>query len=447
MEIKLEHINKSFGAKDVLKDVSVNFSSGKINALLGENGAGKSTLAKIIAGFPCVKIVRQEPLLSKKITVRQNILAGTNIKKSDFTNRLENLQKQWCPSLDLNKKVSDCTSSQKFFTSLLSCLITNPEVLILDEPGRTLEWHERRLLYAGIRNLASSGMNIIIITHSIEEARLYTDTITVLEQGKITAFYEKSMDFDSSKHNFSTSDFNDFSLNPKNENSSPLSGDFLFKIEDLICRPKFRFPLELKELSVEKEKVTLVQSPGTGKIFTLENILFGLEKSSVKGKLFWNYKNKTKKKNLSFFPITPIFVRNMFGKNSVGLVSANKLFRSSNPDLTVEQMLTPVWKNKFFFPDTEKTASDIINKAQVNACPKDKTSSLSGGMLQKLILERELNKTPKLLILCEPLQGLDNNSAIETCRRIKALTYSGKTVLVLSSTEYPTFFADRIFCF
>ena len=62
MEIKLEHINKSFGAKDVLKDVSVHFSSGKINALLGENGAGKSTLAKIIAGFPCVKIVRQEPL-------------------------------------------------------------------------------------------------------------------------------------------------------------------------------------------------------------------------------------------------------------------------------------------------------------------------------------------------------------------------------------------------
>ena len=101
-------------------------------------------------------------------------------------------------------------------------------------------------------------MNIIIITHSIEEARLYTDTITVLEQGKITAFYEKSMDFDSSKHNFSTSDFNDFSLNPENGNSSPLSGDFLFKIEDLICRPKFRFPLELKELSVEKEKVTLI---------------------------------------------------------------------------------------------------------------------------------------------------------------------------------------------
>ena len=86
-------------------------------------------------------------------------------------------------------------------------------------------------------------------------------------------------------------------------------------------------------------------------------------------------------------------------------------------------------------PENQKlqAALDMINNAGVNITPSEKCKNLSGGMLQKLIFERELYKNPSFLLLCNPLQGLDTLTCNKTIERIKKTAQNGACVLVLSN--------------
>ncbi len=460
MDIELNHVYKSFGSKEVLRDVSVRFEGSKINALLGENGAGKTTLANILCTYPGVFKVNQEPLLSAGISVKQNILLGTKHSRKIIYRHAEELKNKWCPDLDLNKKVSDCSGREKFFTSLIGCLVQFPQMLILDEPGRTLDWVDRRLLYSNLRQFAKTGCNIVVITHSIEEAQLYTDTITILEDGCVKAVYDDSQDFEPAMFKFSARRGGLGGTPPGDGGVSktaepvetrgkafplPPLKNSIFSVRNLSCSPRLRPSIKNFNFDVEKGKVTLISLSAENGLFTLEDVITGMTKNTVHGKLYWRTtkKQKTKLHSRNFFwrPLTARAVRNLYGKNKTSILFSEKNMRASNPMLTVEQAVSVnMPKNT---KDTADFAKDIINKARINTGPQEKISSLSGGMLQKLILERELNLDSKFLILCEPLQGLDYTSTMETCRRIKALTFTGKTVLVLSSVEYPPIFVDK----
>ena len=87
----------------------------------------------------------------------------------------------------------------------------------------------------------------------------------------------------------------------------------------------------------------------------------------------------------------------------------------------------------------------IIKAAKVNITPNEKVRNLSGGMLQRLILNRELYDTPDLIILCHPLQGLDFNSSNETCDIIEKAASNGAMVLVISSNGYLRKIATRVY--
>ena len=87
-------------------------------------------------------------------------------------------------------------------------------------------------------------------------------------------------------------------------------------------------------------------------------------------------------------------------------------------------------------------ALKMITAAGVNITPQEKCKNLSGGMLQKLLFERELYNNPKLLILCNPLQGLDAATCSRTCTRIRQAANNGAYVLVLSYGAFPSEFSD-----
>ena len=90
-------------------------------------------------------------------------------------------------------------------------------------------------------------------------------------------------------------------------------------------------------------------------------------------------------------------------------------------------------------------AQEILNKTNINTTLNEKINTLSGGMLQKLLLEKEISYNPDILILCEPLQGLDSKSSEIICTRIKQLKNQGKTILILSSVDFPTEYADTTY--
>ena len=93
----------------------------------------------------------------------------------------------------------------------------------------------------------------------------------------------------------------------------------------------------------------------------------------------------------------------------------------------------------------KSTVQTIIESAKVNITPNEKVKNLSGGMLQRLILNRELYETPDLLILCHPLQGLDFHSSNETCDIIEKAASNGAMVLVISSNGYLRKIATRVY--
>ena len=120
---------------------------------------------------------------------------------------------------------------------------------------------------------------------------------------------------------------------------------------------------------------------------------------------------------------------------AIGFIPTDRKYTGSNPNLTIEQMLT----SALDIPENQKpdAARKMIAASGVNIQPQEKCSCLSGGMLQKLMIEREFYQNPKSLILCNPLQGLDAKTCEKTCERIQKAAREGAEVLILSYGEFP----------
>ena len=410
MTLELRDISLRFSHKTVLQKLSVRFEDYQLHALLGENGAGKSTAANIICGelkpdsgelllddvpvsfatprdaiLSGICYVHQRPMLADSITVKENLLLGLNKEQKA---RLELVAQKWLQGVGLNCLVKDCGADVRFFIALTSALIKAPRVLILDEPSALLDDTQRDFLFTNLRELADGGMNIIIITHNYEEAQRFCDTICFIEDGKVGA----------DKGSF------DKLRNPTEKTS-------FLNLSKGQHAPQF---ITLHNITIQKGAITLIKGLAEDGLDEIEKELMGLRQKT--GSL------RLSKGHLAFIP-------------------TDRKFTGSNPNLTIEQMLT----SALTIPENQKPelAKQMIKSSGVNIEPDEKCSCLSGGMLQKLMFERELYNNPELLILCNPLQGLDVNTCQKTCERIQTAAQNGAYVLVLSYGAFPSEYSDK----
>ena len=402
MTLELQNISLKFSHKTVLQNLSVCFDGGKLHALLGENGAGKSTAANIICGelqnysgtilldgkpvcfhspreaiLNGICYVHQRPMLADSITVKENLLLGLNKEQKES---LITVAQTWLSQIKLNSLVKDHGSDTRFFIALTSALIKKPSVLILDEPSALLDDTQRDFLFTNLRVLASGGMNIIIITHNHAEAQKFCDTICFLQDGKV----------------IDRKDFQGWFR----QAHQPLEVPERNGVPELVEGQNTNPTLDLFGITVHKGAITLVKGLAEDGLDDLEKKLLGLR-----------------------------------GSFDLGFIPTDRKFTGSNPQLTIEQMLTAALK----IPEKEKpaVALQMIKNSGVNIEPQEKCSCLSGGMLQKLMFEREFYNSPELLILCNPIQGLDVQTCIQTCKRIKEAADKGAYVLVLSYGAFP----------
>jgi len=382
MKISLSSIKMQFSYKKVLDGVDCSFEEGQIHALIGENGQGKSTLARIVCGeikatagsifldnVPFapenvheaiekgIIMVRQRPLLADSVSIRENLLLG--MKAFDNNKALSILQ-SFCPKLSLSVKVHNCTGDQRFFISLTGALLKNPKILILDEPSALLTREQTENLYKSLENLASEGMNIIVITHFPEELK-YAHTVTKLLEGK--AFFQQ--------------------------------GDY----------------------ATSKPKTCAQESPEPA---TTSNTASNTSAGFVKRLTFPTLSHLVEEEN-------------RLAKENAGCsyIPSDKTFRGSHPDLTISQLLTACYKGSW--KNRRNYIENIIRSAQIDILPSEKVRALSGGMLQRLILERELAKNSATVIMAEPFQGLDTERTKYMKARINQLASQGKTVYVLET--------------
>ena len=120
---------------------------------------------------------------------------------------------------------------------------------------------------------------------------------------------------------------------------------------------------------------------------------------------------------------------------TAGIIPTDRKYRASNPELTIEQIIKAELKDA----DVNK----IISLADIDIQPSEKAVNLSGGMLQRLILTRELYSKPTLLILCQPLQGLDVRACEITCEKIVKAAEEGAAVIILSSSDFTSVLCNQ----
>lgn len=469
MQINLKNICKNYSEKKVLKNIDVKFASGKINALLGENGAGKSTLAKILAGditpdsgkiildgiqknFYSSKdsldngiiLVHQRPLLSSAISVKDNIFLFCDYfepkiifskkeaeKKKLFEQKLSSVLEKWAPYLKPDSLVKDIGGDLRFYTALTGALLRQPRCLILDEPSALLNTNQRTQLYANLNELCSNGTTVIVITHNKKEAVEYAHTVTILRDGVVFKQFSSGKEYEEF-----LDDKN--SVLPKNETDQKktiLNKTLCFEARNIQAFPKNKPVLLNASFKVYYNSITIITGLQESALGTLEDIICGMNDFNAEGKIIFNSKSfDLKEKEYS-----AVFLR----KNKVAVVPSDRNYRGSHPSLTVNQLLTSYSKIKF--SDKLKfIAKKLISKANVITTPDDYVSSLSGGMLQRLILERELSLGGNLIILSEPLQGLDSSAQKELCDKLLLLKKSGKAILILGASDFPVELCDYI---
>ena len=462
--LEIKNINVNFFSKQVLKNVTLSFEEGKIHALFGENGAGKSTLARVLCGdlvpssgeifinnkkvlFKMSKdaikkgicCVHQRPLLADSISIKENLLLGAG-KLTD--SNITKLISEYIPEKKISTVVQNLNGAQRFFVSLCCSLLKKPKVLILDEPTIFLDSEQKALLFTNLRKLATNGTTIIIITHNVKEILNFTDTTTFINEGIITNAFLKSI---------TLSNISDFSLkiHKTNENNTKQKESkinqnihFYVKYQNITYRPINKPSIFDISFDAFSNEITLIKGVKESGLESLEDAICGMTNTKFKGTILIQNQNenhiiKTEKELL-----LPSKLRNC--KYNFAIIPSNKTFRASNPNLTVLQLVCCYKleeKQKTLIEYTNK----IIERAKIKATHNQKASTLSGGMLQRLILERELDTNPKILILCESLQGLDKDSSLRFCERIVKHASKGNAIIALHNSDFPSDLCNSIY--
>ena len=204
--IRIEHIHKSFGAQQVLKDINLEIPAGQVLGLLGPNGAGKSTLMKILIGLwkpdngsvsvpaRIGYLPENNPLYDEMYVVEYlQFMAQMTNDKCQMTN-VDALINRVGLTPEKHKHIRELSKGYRQRVGLAQALLGDPELLILDEPTTGLDPNQLVEIRALIRNLAKCPttndqrpMTVLLSTHIMQEVREMCDRVVILDHGQIKA--------------------------------------------------------------------------------------------------------------------------------------------------------------------------------------------------------------------------------------------------------------------
>ena len=207
MSVKIAHIDKSFGAQQVLRDVTLEIPQGQVLGLLGPNGAGKSTLMKILIGLWKADkgsvtvperigyLPENNPLYEEMYVVEYlRFMAGLTAKRS-VSETVSDLIERVGLTPERHKHIRELSKGYRQRVGLAQALLGDPQLLILDEPTTGLDPNQLVEIRSLIRELAHgetitnnhSPLTIILSTHIMQEVREMCDRVVILDHGQIRA--------------------------------------------------------------------------------------------------------------------------------------------------------------------------------------------------------------------------------------------------------------------
>ena len=457
--IELIGIEKSFGAVRANRDIHLEVARGTIHGIIGENGAGKSTLMSILYGFyqadsgeirvggkPTVirtpndaiavgiGMVHQHFMLVENFTVLENVILGaegeallkTSIAKA--RSELDRLEREYGLEVDPDAIIEELPVGLQQRVEILKALYRGAEILILDEPTGVLTPAEADHLFRILSQLKQQGKTIVLITHKLREIMAITDNVSVMRQGTMVATRET--------RKTTVEELAELMVGRR----------VLLRVEKGEAKPG-EVKLSVRDLTVKDSRgVTMVDNVTfdvrAGEIVGIAGVA-GNGQSELIEAIAGVRKAESGSVMLDGTPIhvtggaDPGELRDRGlahvpeDRHQVGLVLAFE--QNENSILGYHddpQYLSGPFLNIDAIRDNAK---DKIGKYDIR--PADcrlKTANFSGGNQQKIVLAREIEQDPGVLIVGQPTRGVDVGAIEFIHKRLIAMRDQGKAVLLIS---------------
>jgi ABC-type uncharacterized transport system ATPase subunit len=454
--IELIGIDKKFGAVHANKNINLTVAKGSIHGIIGENGAGKSTLMSILYGFyqadqgsiqidgtpitikdsqaainSGIGMVHQHFMLVENFTVLENLMLGAEggalLGKGTDAARaaLKKLEEDYELDVDPDAVVEELPVGLQQRVEILKALYRGAEILILDEPTGVLTPAEADHLFKILGVLRDQGKTVILITHKLREIMAITDTVSVMRRGEMVATRKTS--------ETTVEELAELMVGRRVllhvEKKPANAGEIFLSVRNLTVKDNrgvvmvdnVSFDVRSGEIvgiagvagngqSELLEAITGIRKPTSGEIWINGNNVAGLDPAELRGI------------GVAHIPED---------RHHMGLVLP---FEESQNAILGYHRDERYGKGPFLNPDLmRKAAVEEIEKYDIRPPnPRLKTANFSGGNQQKIVVAREIERDPKLLIVGQPTRGVDIGAIEFIHKRIVETRDAGKAVLLVS---------------
>ena len=458
--LRMEGVDKRFGSFYANRNVTLSIQEGEVHTLLGENGAGKSTLMNCLLGLSTpsagkiymrgeevhidsprdavahgIGMVHQHFMLVEDMSGLENIILGDKrhntplLQKADDRKTIEGLMQRYGLEVDLDQRVGDMSIGMQQRVEILKVLFRGADLLILDEPTAVLTDLEVQGLFDIMNSLTDEGKSIIFISHKMREVMHISDRVTVLRRGECIDTVEVSKTTEQ--------ELADLMIGQKFTESTYQKVDAtdqpMLTLTNVSYHPEVKHG-GLKDVTLTLHKgeilgVAGIDGNGQGALAEVVTGLIAPESGEVVG---------PDGSSIALFS-PQAFIDAGFGnipedRNKMGLVG----------DMTIAENLVLKQTNTERFSAghgawlkmdaIQEFAEQLREENDIRCTSVSQTArSLSGGNQQKVILARELDSHPKLLVAVYPTRGLDIGATGFVHDQIVAQRDAGCSVLLISA--------------
>jgi ABC-type uncharacterized transport system ATPase subunit len=458
--IELKGISKAFGPVQANKDISIRVMPGTIHGIIGENGAGKSTLMSILYGFykadageiwingrktdipdsqaairAGIGMVFQHFKLVENFTVLENIILGVEegrLLRPSLTRaraELDRLAREYELHVDPDALIEDIGVGQQQRVEILKALYRKADILILDEPTGVLTPAEANQLFRILERLKAEGKTVILITHKLREIMEITDTVSVMRRGQMTATVKTA------------------ETSPPELAELMVGRKVLLEVDKAPSTPG-RVVLEVHDLRVTDDKG----------VERLRGISFQIRAGEILGlagvagngqsellQVLGGYGHATGSVRVNGGEI------DLTGRHSDGQTRRRRGIAHVPEDRQHEGLIMdfaaweniafgyhhdPKYQKSWLFMDNAAIRADAAAKMErFDVRPPDPellAKSFSGGNQQKLVVAREIEHSPDLLLVGQPTRGVDIGAIEFIHKQLIALRDQGKAILLVS---------------
>jgi simple sugar transport system ATP-binding protein len=453
--LELRQITKRFGPLVANRSVDFELRRGEIHALLGENGAGKSTLMNVLYGLhqpdegqillngePVeirsssraiglgIGMVHQHFMLVPVMTVAENLVLGAEPKKGPLLDyktaaeRTRELSKRFGLAVDPDARVQDLGVGAQQRVEILRALFRGAKVLVLDEPTAVLTAQEAQDLFVVLRNLKAEGTGIIFISHKLNEVLDVADRITVLRRGEKVDTVPGEGATERSLATLMVG--RDVLLRVEKDDVKP--GEPLLSLENVSARDDRGLPA-VRDVTLDVragEIVGLAGIDANGQSELIETIM-GLRKPDA-GTITVSGRDVTHSGPRDTLASGVSHIAE--DRHRRGLVLEFNLAEN----LALREYKTAFSQHGFLSPKKMVArARKLLKEFDVRGGePETRAGSLSGGNQQKVVIARELNADPRVIIAAQPTRGLDVGAIEFVHRRLVEERDAGRAVLLVS---------------